>query len=91
MHGMGLGRQLHDRSCRRVLGHDGAGLGCAAAQRVIRIHDAAVVCLANSWHAGSALVGDVVRGLLEDELGLAATPMEVVANPHPAGRYVGTA
>jgi CubicO group peptidase (beta-lactamase class C family) len=88
--GMGLGWFVFDWAGTRVLGHDGMGLGCAATLRMFPDRDAAVVCLSNAWYAGYALNGEVVRGVVEDELGLAPAEEEVAANPHDATRYLGT-
>jgi hypothetical protein len=88
--GMGLGWFVHDWAETRVFGHDGAGLGCAASLRVVPEQDVAVVCLSNSWYAGYGLNGELLRSVLEEELGLTAPRLVTEPNPHGAERYVGT-
>jgi CubicO group peptidase (beta-lactamase class C family) len=89
--GMGLGWFMWDWTGTRVIGHDGAGFGSAASLRLVPAHDVAVVSLANSWYDGYALTGELVRGILEDEVGLvsAGEPAAGCALHQPAG-YVGT-
>jgi hypothetical protein len=88
--GMGLGWFVHEWAGAQGLGHDGAGLGCAATLRVLPGYDAAVVCLSNAWYEGYALNGEMVRGVLEDELNVRAAEPDSAPNPHGSGRYVGT-
>lgn len=86
---VGLGWLLWDWDGTRVLGHDGGGLGCFSSLRVIPERDAAVVCLANYTYGGIPLARELVRAVLNEELGVRPAQTPRTENPHTARRYVG--
>lgn len=90
--GMGLGWMIWDWNGTRVLGHDGSGVGCFAALRLVPALDTAIVVLTNYTLGGVPLADEILRGVLEYEIGLTPPPqaerLEAGA-PVQATRYAG--